>query len=530
LNGSSTAGASLPDLSVLVLQRARLRLHRLQEELGTLRAAYAGRDDLPGLRTLVSAMQLLASEAERELVVQARASYDRLRKGAEEALEEERFRGLVAGLINALENSLPNPMQLAREPHGRDVEALIAPFSQMIARLMGDESSNMELIFEPSDDYAYQLSALDEVLPVAGRLSGEQRELRELMLNLPRLTVIAYPRHMEAETLMHAVMAHEVAHLAINKSCSARNAELAEEAFDSAVQDSWREFEAVEVEFEEALSDDEEDPDSSIGERPRSPTEQRAARLKKWFYELLCDALAVALVGPAYPLALADLDGASDRWGRFRAASHPGLAWRLARAIALARKLYLSADVHGEEWDALGGALDRLEARLPAERDGIQEVEREVVERALDALEPTKMVELSFYDPETLQRDLPIVWSKLADGIPPAERIILRTTPGETLPAGKIELPLRWSEPIALPSIFNGAYAWWYAGRARRAEFEGGHRRLPDQPRALEDWLEFNELIRGTIEQSTLHERLWEERERLDKLNPPPEGPSLVST
>jgi hypothetical protein len=512
---SPTAGASLPGLSGLVLQRARLRLHRLQDELGALRATYAEREDLPGLRTLVDAMKLLASEAERELVAQARASFARLEDGEDGALEEERFRGQIAGLIHAIENSLPNPMQLAREPHGREVEALIAPFSQLISRLMREESINMELIFEPSDDYAFQLSALDELEPVALRLS---EDLRDLMHNLPRLTVIAYPRHMEAETLMHAVMAHEIAHLAIDPNCSTLNADAATMAFDSAVQDHWQEFEAAVVE---------PDADFSEGEGSDSVIGERVAHLSKWYVELLCDALAVALVGPAYPLALADLDAASDRWGRFRAASHPGLTWRLTRAIALARTLYLDPKAKGEEWDALRGALDRLEAKLPVERDRITDVEKQVVEQALNAIVPEKMVGLSFYRPEMLKKDLPVVWGKLKKGIPPAERIALRTVPSEQPPASQPAFPPRWSSPIALPSIFNGAYAWWHAGNARHPEKDGAHRRLPDRPRALEDWLEFNEWIRGTIEQSALHERLWGEHERLDELNPPLDGPNL---
>ncbi|HEV3070288.1 MAG TPA: hypothetical protein VGY76_02540 [Solirubrobacteraceae bacterium] len=552
---SPTAGASLPGLSGLVLRRARLRLHRLQDELGALRAVYAEREDLPGLRTLVDAMKLLASEAERELVYQARASFARLQRGEDQEIEEKRFRGQVAGLIRAIENSLPSPMQLAREPHGREVEALIAPFSQMISRVMRRESVSMELIFEPSDDYSFQLSALHELKPVAERL-GEGREAWAVMDKLPQLTVIAYPRHMEAETLMHAVMAHEIAHLAIDPICSRRNAREVAVAFDQAVQDRWRELELA-IEGDQpvrALTDE------NVEESGSTVMDEHVAGLRKWYVELLCDTLAVALVGPAYPLALADLDAASNRWGQFREASHPGLTWRLTRSIDLAQTLYLDAaheaGMVGEEWDALNDALRHMKEKLPEESDSIEVVEKEVVEQALNTIDPRRMVGEAFYEPKVLQSDLPIIWRKLVKGIPPAEKIALRSSDEELPagvfeepageirepageieelagvirePAGEIREPERWSWPICLPSIFNGAYAWWHAGKARQPEYEGGHRRLPDRPRALEDWLEFSELIRGTIELAALHERLWSEYERLDALNPPLAAPQLAS-
>jgi hypothetical protein len=122
-----------------------------------------------------------------------------------------------------------------------------------------------------------------------------------------------------------------------------------------------------------------------------------------------------------------------------------------------------------------------------------------------------------------LHADLPLVWEKLKAGIPPAERIDRRSRPGTYAPStdappGAGE---RWSSPIDLASILTGAYAWWHAGRAARPEASGTHRNFPDAPGALEDWLSFNAFVRGTIELAGLHERMWEDRERLDGLNDP---------
>ncbi len=508
-----TAGASLPDLSQLVLRRARVRLHRLASELDGLRRAYAEREDLPGLRTLVDAMALITAEGERQVLHEARVLYEQIASGANPDREQERFRGQVGGLLNAVERALPSPMQLARRPHGREVEALIAPFSRMISQLMRKTSVHLELIFEPSDDYGFQLSVIEELQPVARQLSDD---LREQLDDLPQLTVIAYPKQLEAETLLHAVMAHEAAHVAVHPASELGKS--ASDAFDEAVQHHWPTLLA-------AMIAEIGGPEEEAIEEARIRTE----RMKRWFIELLCDALAVALVGPAYPLALADLDVATDRWAQLRGVagheSHPGLAWRLDRAISLAQGIYLVGEPQGDAWEALRAALSKVSAALPAERDEITDVERQMVEEALDAIDPQDAVGPSaFYPPETLSTDLPLVWEKLASRIPPAERIDQRTltgTPGQQPAQIRLEAGERWSSPIDVASILTGAYAWWHAERAASTEAPGAHRNLPDSPCALEDWLAFNAFIRGTIELRGLHERMSEDRERLDGLNAP---------
>jgi hypothetical protein len=512
---SSIVGASLPDLSQMVLRRARVRLHRLAGELDILRRAYSEREDLPGLRTLVDAMALVTAEAERQVLHEARLLYERIASGANTEREQERFRGQVGGLLNAVERALPSPMALARRAHGREVEALIAPFSRMISQLMRKTSVHLELIFEPSDDYGFQLSVIEELQPVARQLSDD---LRDQLDDLPQLTVIAYPQQLEAETLLHAVMAHEAAHVAVHPGSELGKS--ASDAFDEAVQQHWLALVA-------AMIAEIGGPEEDAIEEARIRTE----RMKRWFIELLCDALAVALVGPAYPLALADLDVASDRWAQLRGVaghdSHPGLAWRLERAISLAQRMYLHGQSQGDAWEALRSALAKISASLPDERDEITDVERDMVQDALEAIDPQDAVGPSaFYPPETLRADLPLVWEKLASRIPPAERIDRRTltltdTSGQRPPRIALDGGERWSSPIAVASILTGAYAWWHAERAASAEAPGAHRNLPDSPSALEDWLAFNGFIRGTIELRGLHERMSEDRERLDGLNAP---------
>jgi hypothetical protein len=70
------------------------------------------------------------------------------------------------------------------------------------------------------------------------------------------------------------------------------------------------------------------------------------------------------------------------------------------------------------------------------------------------------------------------------------------------------------------PSIVNGAYAYWQAGRAHSHD-SGTHRVLPDRQGAAKDWMEFNSYIRGTIELASLHEQLTAARNALDGLNEP---------
>ncbi|HKB51426.1 MAG TPA: hypothetical protein VKC63_08345, partial [Solirubrobacterales bacterium] len=522
---------ALSGLSLRIMRGSLVRVRRLQEELTTLRSAYAEREDLPGLRTLVEGMSVVAAEIEREIMSESRQLHRRLQDGRTSAEQaEERFRDKVGGLVNALDVVLPRVLQIARTPHGREVEALIHPVTRLVASLFRREVRSIELIFEPADDYAYQLSLVDELMRVANKLKPE---LRDQLDDLPQMVAISYPQHLEAETLVHVIIAHEIGHTVVDYVPKGFLSAPIVEAFDLAADEHFgRLQEKLDPELErggqvEAGEGEDADEDDS-----KSRTDKAIDRLRKWYEEFACDALAVGMVGPAYAFALADLDLASNRWAQIRGGaghdSHPGLAWRLRRVIDQARREYLPEEREdAEAWGAIRAALAELEAVIPTESDELLEVERELLDAALQNLDEGDAVEkvLGYnarYSPEDFDVDIEVVWEKLGAGIPPAERIGRRTPePDGSRP--KLErVPDRWSSSMSWASIVNGAYAHWQSGRALSSDSDA-HRVLPDRHRVARDWMNFNAYVRGTIELANLHEQLTAARERLDGLNAPPE-------
>lgn len=492
-----------------------MRVRRLRNELESLRSAYAEREDLPGLRTLVDAMSALAAEAEREILVQSRELYERLHDGSgrdEEAFA--RFRDKVGGLMIAFEDALPSALQIARKPHGREVEALILPFTRLVAKLIREEPMSIELIFEPTDYYGYEFSVLEELTPLANVFKPE---LRDLIHGMPQLIAIAYPQQLEAETLVHAIIAHEIAHTVLDYVPANEPDAPIERAFGMAVAGH---YESLREALEQTGDHSEEEADDLVRES--------VDRLRRWYEELTCDILAIGMVGPAYVFALADLDVASHRWAQLRGGaghdSHPGLAWRLRLTIAEARKTYLPSERPDRPaWAALRSGLADLEADIPDGEDELLLEERTLIEEALSNLADVdgvrKVLNYAQYSPESFTSGIEIVWDKLNAGIPPAERIADRSCRGTAAPELSA-IPKTWSLPMDWQSILNGAYAVWIS-TAATPDPSIEHRTFPDDPRATKDWLEFNAYVRGTIELADLHERLTGVRERLDGLNAP---------
>lgn len=510
---------ALTGLSGRIFERALIRLHRLHQDLTELRYAYRDRDDLPGLKVLVEAMLVLASEAERTVVQRGRALWEDLQQeGANAAEAHEAFRDRVGGLMNSIESAIPSPFQVAQQPHGREIEALVGPLARETARMVNhDGPSARELIFEPAADYGFQLSLLDELTPLAKNFSAA---LRTVLDGLPQLTVIAYPSQLEAETLLHAVLAHEIAHIALHRRGPLGEPPRAQDAFDVARREHRDTLRERLVEGAEEKEPDEEEIDRQVRTVLR--------RLRKWFEELACDALAVRLVGPAYVFALVGLDVASNRWKQLGAMageeSHPGLAWRLRRLIPLARA-YTDQGMDGPAWTALREALDSLQRDIPDEHDELTDIERELIEAAVGQLDTAALIEIldpAGYDIGVLANDLDVVWDKLEHDIPPAERIAARNHPDDSSPPSPDTVSLEdWSEPIDWRSIFNGCWAWWLAGRPVEGVGDGTHRLAPIDPAVRDQWIAFNAFVRGTIELGDLHERLQSVRDRLDGLNRP---------
>ncbi|MGN6588303.1 MAG: hypothetical protein ACTHKT_12685 [Solirubrobacterales bacterium] len=515
-------------LSRRVLRRALICIRHFRGELETLRSAYAEREDLPGLRTLVDAMSTLLAETEREIIVLSRRLYQEAQDG-NEPRAGARFRGIVGGLIRALENEFPQLLEIAREPHGREIEALIPPYSKLLSELYREEPQSIEVIFEPGDEYAFERSVLERLTEHARSFTPG---LRRLLQDFPQLIAIAYPQQRESETLGHAIIAHEIAHTVLNWTRPpAHEAAPIYDAFqDAAVTHSGTLAERIEQLDDEgnlplepqAPEDDGEESDWE-GE---APAELAMRRLRRWFEELACDALALGMIGPAYIFALADLDLASNRWAQRRSlpgfATHPGLSRRLRHLISLADSTYLQGEERGVAITSLREALHELSADLPEESDEILEEEDALLQAALKNLVESEAVHQVLGPARYLEQDfsveIELVREKLVAGIPPAERINNRRPEAES----PRTVPEVWSRPMQWQSIMNGAYAFWLEGGALSEVPTEQPRILPDRRRVARDWIEFNGYVRGSIELANLQFQLQEARGRLDGLNEPP--------
>ena len=526
--GWPTAHAALPPLERRILNRARVRILHLRQEMEDLRQAYAEREDLPGLRTLVEALLLIASECERHVEKHARELFERFVDGdvpMEEALEE--FRGRIGGIMRPIEDVLPPLLEIARVPHGRDMEALVGPYKTLLGELTNEIGAARELIFEPYVDYGFQLSLLDDLRPLTGSLS---EDVRRALASLPRLTIIAYPRQLESETLIHGVIAHELAHIAIDRQVAGEPVARLREIFESAVEACYEEL-RVEIAADEQLDlegDDEEE------EALQDAIKEAVERLRKWYEEFVCDAVAVYLLGPAFVFALVDLDVASNRWQQLRGTagveSHPGLAWRVRQLIPHAR--HYVRDHDRPPWQALAQAIDTIETVVIDLEDAILPAERDLLERALTQLDGEllrRVARPAVFEPENLGQELDLVWDKLCQGIPPAERVRYRTRPdrqGEegTSSAGTAapsfqRVLAEWSVPMDWRSVMNGCYIYWTADLALPEVPPGSPRALPAPPGEVDAWLRHNAFVRGTIELIDLHSRLSDMRARMDQLN-----------
>jgi hypothetical protein len=456
---------------------------------------------MPGTKTALVALGFVLTDAEQTLVEQAR-------RLAEQFNEQQRvrFHGKVGTILGALERTIPPLLETAERVHGRDIEALVGPVTR-IAKYI-DASS--EVILAPGRTYHVNHDQLADLL---GFASVDRPSLENALGGLPGLTVITYPAHLAGDTLLHAVLAHEVAHIAYLTPLERGDKGEGARLIDASLA-------AHEEEFLKYIEEQGQDTVNVplVESRARQ-------RVKRWFLELACDRLAVALVGPSFAFALFDVEGPRHRWHQDHPSgpgydTHPGLAWRLELAIVYAREWL---PTHGDHpvWDGCRTALDELSSLVPRPRDALASIERQIIEGALGALDDSvvrQMLRVADYEPGVFRRDLPVVWDKLKSGIPPSEWIFTRTTSGGTL------LPddsRGWSRPIAWESILAGCYVYWLAGAHRESARTSPGPPTPIAPDAVEDWQSFNALVRGSIELSELQRALQASRESLNSLNPP---------
>ena len=499
------APPSLQGLAASIFERGLERIERMRQELSGLERDYAERDDLPGTQVSLRALLLIVGETERVIVAAGR-------ERASEEISESAFRKTMASHMRTLEGLVPDQLSRVRRAHGRDLEPLVAPLTRM-AGLIGPEQ---HLIFDPVDRYEIELS--DDRRWLTKYAEQFSDDLLEALRALPTISILSYPALLEGETLQHLLFGHEMGHLALARKIGDTKMTLRDAAFLEAV---IKNSAAIEEQLDST-------PSASSRDTYRSEQELRE-RLKKWFTELACDQIGIRVVGPGFLLALHDFAALRDSWvqrpGIPGFKTHPGLAWRLERLVPEARRFLGSARTT-VPWRAAREVVAQIESEIPAERDEITDLDRRIIDDALESLDGylgdlPKGIE---YDIGDFERLFDVVWEKLENGIPPAEEILKRSRPDVSWLRRRLTAhdandgpPDPWSQPMDWRAILNGGYFHWRA----KTGAQGGCGHLPIDPKRIEERANFNTLLRGSIELSEMQFKLQEVKDELYVMSPP---------
>ena len=319
-----------PNVGALVVSRNFARVSGLEAKLDELEQVFRGRDDLPGIKLLLRTLSLLCEAARRAVVENGRrvAHTFVLPSEPEFGGKDVPLTIDLWGVTNALaelELALETWRDLLEAPQGPTFDAIAEPYTRLAKQL--PRGANIELIFKPVPILRYQL--LLQVLPKFDVVARSlQPSLRTVFSSLPQLMAIEYPSSFEADTFLHAAIAHEIAHIALVVS--------------DADEEIW------------------------TAERVKHGLEgDDAVDQRRLWEELASDFLAVHLVGPAYVLAFLEYSFAANLWKRPHTTKHPDLAWRVDQ-LQSAASTYLDGSPSAPEHDDARQLLTQWLNLLPA--------------------------------------------------------------------------------------------------------------------------------------------------------------------
>lgn len=486
-----------------VMRSAQARVIHAQQELDSLRVAYADREDLAGLRMLIDATRSISAEIEREFDAMSIRVHRELEEEARADGPEERFCDLACSLVDALDYATSATLRRARRPHGREIEVLIPPLAELLTKL-NPENENACVILEGAGAYGHERTVLAGLGEVAGMFSPE---LAKSLDGMPPVVALTYPEQRESELLGHLAIASEIAHTAFHHRPSENKGTPLMEVFDESAAE-W--LSQPSARFSAALGLTGDDLEFELSKRIR--------RMRNWFVDSACDLLALGMVGPALAFALADSNLLDQRPQDHRRAD-PGMAFRLHSLIAQAEAEYLPAEPTGPATQSVTAALKALKSELSPGSEDVSAEEQVLLDTAFEKLRERNSVHLALgeahYPPEVFQEELEVVWRKLEAGIPPAERIPERTTGRHR----RNSTPDEWSQPMRWQSIINGAYAYWLGGRPLVDSQTPPS--TPNSGQNAQEWIDFNSYISGSLELANLHTHLREARDQLGGLNTP---------
>jgi hypothetical protein len=451
------------------------------------------RDDLAGVKLLLRTLSLMAAQSKRLIethFAQATEAGDS---------EQELHIHAIRKAVLQLEQVCGRTCEALISPPERDVAALVQPYVRLARRITGNNDT--ELIFESGESFGYAVWA-DVFEDVREGVEILAPGLKETVEDLPPLALVTYPGRSDHETLLHAVIAHEVTHIALSRVKAAPESPIGE-AFEAEIKGL------------------------ELGDR-------EIKRLDLWLNEFLADALALRIVGPAfffglveYLLPTHDPDqgyGGEDEEMDDDELSHPPPSWRFERLLDPAKRFFTETDGYlGEAAKTFEECLKLIPELAAREEGSVAARDYDLLTTMLEKIDLAKIVGDAAYPEARFWRDLPLVWQKLEQDIAPVERIKGRRVENglaeEEIPLhpdeeGSFVHETEWSQTIDWRSILNGGYLHFLHGAmlAPEPEDEAGRRRR-DRNYA-------NSLIRGAIELSELHRRMIELSGQFDVLNP----------
>lgn len=464
---SSAAEPSQPHVGALAQARNVTRIHGLDAQLEELRRRYHGREDLPGIQLLLKVLGLLCEAAKDKLIADGRdiparfALPNEAEFGDKDVpLSEELWP--VTNALDELEIELEAWRDLIEVPQGSTFDAIAEPFTHLTKEL--PHGANVELIFRPVPVRRYQVYF--DVLPkLTATATNIRPSLGAVFSSMPRLMAVEYPASFESDTLMHAALAHEVAHIAL-------------------VVGQWEEEIWTKALVERGLGDEE------------------AVNQRKVWEELACDFLAVNLIGPAYALAFLEYSFAANLWKRPHSADYPDLAWRVER-LKKAVEPFLGGSAENDELAQAGAIvsqwLDLVPSQAETGKEAVLAALQDVESRVGDILGEAR------YKPADFRAELPVVCRKLDKRIAPAEVIFDRDL------AREAEDSEAWSRPIDWRAIINGGYVDYLAEYPTSAS--ALHREQAEEGRQARERM--CRLVQGSIELSQLHRNMRDQRQQL---------------
>lgn len=487
-------------LPSVILRRNLSRVLGLRRQLDGYSRRYADREDLLGVRLLLRALGISLGVLQSTIIEAAREPDDYaapavgavpVEPTGERLVHIDANLTVITDALRDFESELEIWADLLSDIQGQPFDSLAKPFARL-AQDVPRRAGDLELIFRPVPVHRYH-AWVDVTRKFRDIVQPLDPDVLPALATLPELIAIEYPVSFEGDTFTHALIAHEIAHLAYDAG------DVGSKIWSDAVGAS-----PLEV----------EDADEHT----------------QLFVEAACDLLAVRMIGPAYALAFREyiltrnvLRRQPDKDPGLR---YPELPWRLARiddAVDTFLEGAPTADsVEAPGWEASRRVLEEWRVLVPSYEileTSLRELLEDALKRLDAAIEPENILGDAAFQHEVFKADLSPIWRKMNARMAPAESIYDRDGPQR--PEGEDGKPDQkaWSEPMDWRSILNVSYLRWLATKPivepPTLENEGvdvDHQRI-----------KACELAQGAIELSELHREMGRLRGELRGLELPPE-------